>query len=310
MAWAAHGAAQLDPVEAAALEPEVADVPDGPGGTPTAPALGAHRRLIDAIAVFTLEAPISGELALQHQPPSHRAGNKPLQIEGLNAETGEWELPRPASATASSRPASRWPTERARSTKSSTPEFVQKLQAFADAIQADAQFPDMLEVVAHARELDQFAAAHDAQLALLLRAKSTAWTPGFMHHDGTPRLRVASCRGLVLPSPGRGAPPILTLNFDPRPRWPKNLRPVPARTTLALDVPGRPPSKSPLPPGRDSARLLARDLEADMCDGDRGHRWACTPCRHRHRGWKSSTRLWRRATRRRLGRWRLFSWSL
>ena len=162
-------------------------------------------------------------------------------------------------------------------------EFVQKFQAFADAIQADAQFPDMLDVVAHARELDQFAAAHDAQLALLLRAtppgrpaSSTRW------HCAT-----ASCRPaagpLVLPSPDEGAPPILTLNFDPRPRWPRTRGPVPARTDVGARRAQTPAEQSPLPPGRDSARLLARDLEADMCDDQRPPAGPARLCRHRHR---------------------------
>ena len=49
--------------------------------------------LIDAIAPLTLESPVTGELALIHLPPSRRAGTKPFLIEGLNAESGEWELP-------------------------------------------------------------------------------------------------------------------------------------------------------------------------------------------------------------------------
>src|SRR5205085_1906886 len=47
--------------------------------------------LIDAIASLTLEVPVSGEMVLAHQPPTRRAGSKPFLIEGLNAETGEWE---------------------------------------------------------------------------------------------------------------------------------------------------------------------------------------------------------------------------
>ncbi len=45
-------------------------------------------------------------------------------------------------------------------------EFIQKIQTFADAIGAEVDFPDMLEVVARARELDAFAGEHDAQLAV------------------------------------------------------------------------------------------------------------------------------------------------
>jgi hypothetical protein len=229
--------------------------------------------LIDAIAVFTLEAPVSGEFALQHQPPSHRAGNKPFQIEGLNAETGDWELPQPGQRYSEFQAGLKMANRAGALNEIEYSEFVQKLQAFADAIQADAQFPDMLEVVAHARELDQFAAAHDAQLALLLRAKSTAWTPGFVHQMA---LRHGFVPGqlpgrLVLPSPDEGAPPILTLNFDSQAALAENPEAQSLRElTLALDVPQTPAEQEPFAAWQDSARLLARDLEAEMCD-DRGH---------------------------------------
>lgn len=47
-------------------------------------------------------------------------------------------------------------------------EYVVKTQAFADAVNATPEFPEMLEEVARARELDQFASVHDAQLGSLL----------------------------------------------------------------------------------------------------------------------------------------------
>lgn len=266
---------QLDPVEAAALEPDVL-APDAPVAAVARPPRRPSVRidaLIDAIAVFTLEAPVSGEFALQHQPPSHRAGNKPFQIEGLNAETGDWELPQPGQRYSEFQAGLKMANRAGPVNEIEYSEFVQKLQAFADAIQADAQFPDMLEVVAHARELDQFAAAHDAQLALLLRAKSTAWTPGFIHQMA---LRHGFVPGqlpgrLVLPSPDEGAPPILTLNFDPQAALAENPEAQSLRElTLALDVPQTPAEQEPFAAWQDSARLLARDLEAEMCD-DRGH---------------------------------------
>ena len=60
-----------------------------------------------------------------------------------------------------------------------------------------ADFPDMLDVVARARELDAFASRHDAQLAVHLRANGAAWSVGYIQqHRGAPRLRA-----------GRGAGP-------------------------------------------------------------------------------------------------------
>jgi len=76
----------------------------------------------------------------------------------------------------------------------------------------------MLDVVARARELDQFAATHDAQLALLLRAKAAAWTPGFVQQCAARHGFVPGAvpGRLVLPAADEGAPPVLVLSFDPQ----------------------------------------------------------------------------------------------
>ena len=46
-------------------------------------------------------------------------------------------------------------------------------QAVLDAFGITPELPDMSEAIAHARELDQFAASHDAQLSFTLRARKT-----------------------------------------------------------------------------------------------------------------------------------------
>ena len=115
--------------------------------------------LIDAGADIIVEAPVSGELALQHQPGSRRAGTKPLQIEGLNAETGEWELPAPGQRYSEFQAGLKMANRSGALNEIDYSEFVQKIQAFADGVGGFVQFPDMLDVVARARELDQFAAS-------------------------------------------------------------------------------------------------------------------------------------------------------
>ncbi len=59
-------------------------------------------------------------------------------------------------------------------------EFIAKAQAFCDAVGGTPDFPDMIEEVARARELDQFASGHDAQLGFTLRARRAAWSPGYV----------------------------------------------------------------------------------------------------------------------------------
>ena len=50
--------------------------------------------LIDVIAGIEIEHPISGEATLASMPPTRRVGNKLFILEGLHAETGQWEHPR------------------------------------------------------------------------------------------------------------------------------------------------------------------------------------------------------------------------
>ncbi len=228
--------------------------------------------LIDAIATITIEAPASGELALQHQPGSRRAGTKPFQIEGLNAETGEWELPAPGQRYGEFQVGVKMANRSGALNEIEYSEFVQKIQGFADGVGGFVQFPDMLDVVARARELDQFAATHDAQLALLLRARGPAWTPGFVQQAAGRHGFVAGALPgrLVLPSDEEGAPPVLTLQFDAQAALAEDPEALSLRElTLALDVPQTAAEHEPFAAWQESARALARDLEAEVCD-DRG----------------------------------------
>lgn len=228
--------------------------------------------LIDAIAAVTVETPVSGELALQHQPGSRRAGTKPFQVEGLNAETGDWELPAPGERYSEFQVGVKMANRSGALNEIEYSEFVQKIQGFADGIGGFVQFPDMLDVVARARELDQFAASHDAQLALLLRAKAAAWTPGFVQQAAGRHGFVAGALPgrLVMPSAEEGAPPVLTLQYDAQAALAEDPEALSLRElTLALDVPQTSSEQEPFAAWQEAARALARDLEAEVCD-DRG----------------------------------------
>ncbi len=228
--------------------------------------------LIDAIATITVESPISGEMALQHLPPSRRAGTKPFHIEGLNAESGDWELPMPGQRYGEFQAGVQIANRSGALNEIEYSEFVQKIEAFAEGIGAFTQFPDMLEVVAAARELDQFAGAHDAQLAMVLRPRGAAWTLGYV-------LQMAAKHGFVPGAiPGRlvmsaaeeGAPPILILGFDSQAALAENPQQSSLRElTLSLDVPQTPAAVEPFAAWQEAARGIARDIEAEVCD-DRG----------------------------------------
>jgi hypothetical protein len=105
-------------------------------------------------------------------------------------------------------------------------EFVQKIQAFADGVGGFVQFPDMLDVVARARELDQFAASHDAQLARCCCAPRAAWTPGFVQQSAARHGFVAGALPGRLGCPRRGGRAAgADAASTPRPRWPRTPRP-------------------------------------------------------------------------------------
>jgi len=258
--------------EAAAVAADPLDMTMPAVARPVRRASNRIDALIDAIATITVESPVSGELALQHQPGSRRAGTKPLQIEGLNAGSGDWELPAPGQRYSEFQAGLKMANRSGALNQIEYSEFVQKIQAFADGVGGFVQFPDMLDVVARARELDQFAASHDAQLALLLRAKATAWTPGFVQQAAARHGFVAGALPgrLVLPSPEEGAPPVLTLQFDAQAALADDPEALSLRElTLALDVPQTPAEQEPFAAWQESARALSRDLEAEVCD-DRG----------------------------------------
>lgn len=227
--------------------------------------------LIDVIATLHLEAPTTGEAALAHLPPTRRAGSKPFAIEGLNTETGEWELPATGERYGEFQAGLQLANRSGALTEIEFSEWVHKVQAFADGVGAMADFPDMREAVSRGRELDQFASQHDAQLSVVLRAKGAAWTLGFLS-------QAASKQGLVHGGlPGRlvlaaaedGEPPLLALQFDARAALADEGEAVSLReATLVFDVPQTPEGLEPFAALQEVARRLSRELEAEVVDGD------------------------------------------
>jgi hypothetical protein len=172
--------------------------------------------LIDAIATLKPEAVLTAEHVLAHLPPTRRAGSKPFLIEGLDAETGEWEPIALGAHYGELQAGVQMANRTGALNEIEYSEFVQKVQAFADAIGAMVELPDMLDVVARARELDAFAGEHDAQLALHLQARSAAWSVGYIQQNAARHGFVAGAvpGRMVLPAADEGGPPVLVLGFD------------------------------------------------------------------------------------------------
>jgi hypothetical protein len=275
--------AEGDDAAAAAerVEPALGALPDSPSDPasdaapplPVAPRRGGARidALIDAIATLALESPASGEMLLAHLPASRRAGSKPFLVEGLNAASGEWEPLALGERYGELQAGVQLANRSGALNEIEYSEFVQKMQAFADAIGAVPDFPDMLDVVGRARELDGFANPHDATLSVLLRANSVAWSVGYIQqcaqrHGFVPG---ALPGRLVLPSAEEGAPPVLTLAFDAQAALADNAAMAAVRElALTLDVAQTPESVEPFAAWHQAVRALADDMDASAVDDE------------------------------------------
>jgi len=172
--------------------------------------------LIDVIAPITLEAPVSGAVLLAALPPTRRVGSKPFTVEGFSELDQAWEFPLPAKRYNQVQAGIQLANRQGPLNDIEFSEFVVKAQTFCDCIGGNADFPDMRQEVNRARELDQFASDHDAQLSFVLRARRTAWSPSYIQ-------QMAAKLGFVPGSmPGRlvisasqaGLPPLMSLTFD------------------------------------------------------------------------------------------------
>ncbi len=225
--------------------------------------------LIDAIAVLTIESPISAESVLPHLPPTRRAGSKPFFIEGLDAETGEWESPQAGRRYGEFQAGVQLANRTGPLNEIEYSEFVQKVQGFAEAIGAMVDLPDMLDAVARARELDTFAVDHDAQLAVHLRARGTAWSVGYIQQHASRQGFVAGVvpGRLVMPAGEEGAPPVLTLTFDSQAAFEDDPNKAAVRdVTLNFDVPQTDARSDPFAAWQASAQALSQAMDADIVD--------------------------------------------
>ena len=227
--------------------------------------------LIDVIAPISLDAPIAGEAVLAVMPGTRRVGSKPFAIEGLNVARQQWEMPVPGQSYDSLLAGVQLANRSGALNEIEFSEFVVKTQAFADAVNGAPEFPDMLHEVARARELDSFASTHDAQLSVSLRARTAAWSPGYVQQNAA-RVGFVSSGipgRMLLPASHPGATPLLVLSFDPQ----AALAEDPAQTAirelnLSLDVAQVERAEQPFVLLREVIRHLAQTMEGLIIDDD------------------------------------------
>ena len=260
-------APRLDPVSDAM--PEVALDASEPMPLPVVERKPALDPLIDAMATIALDAVVLGDAVLAAMPATRRVGSKPFAIEGLNEQTQQWEMPQPGQRYGSLQAGVQLANRAGALNEIEYSEFVVKTQAFADAVGGTPEFPEMLDEVARARELDQFAGAHDAQLSVTLRARNAAWSPGYVQQNASRQGFVAGVipGRMVLPTMQAGLPPVLVLSFDPQ----AALADDPAQSaifdlTLTLDVPQVDRSERAFARMREIAALLAEQMDGEVTD--------------------------------------------
>ena len=263
--------------DAAVLADDVADGGEaGDGGEMATAGRRLSKRLpvqldalIDAFAQISLDVPIAGDAVLAHLPSKRHVVSKLVLVEGLDAETGEWEPPAAGKRYSELQAGVQLASRTGPLNEIEYSEFVQRMQAFAEGVGGSLDAPDMLDVMARARELDNFASAHDAQLAVHLHARGAAWSVGYIQQHAR---RHGFVPGVV---PGRlvyaaaeeGAPPVLTLTFDAQ----AALADEPDRAavrdvTLAFDVPQTASEAEPFQAWQAAAQALAVGMDADVVD--------------------------------------------
>jgi FtsZ-interacting cell division protein ZipA len=272
-AAAAKAAAERAAQQAAlapAMKPAVAKVMDSAApDLPQPEKRPALDALIDVIAAVEIDHPASGDAALQAMPATRRVGSKLFSLEGLNTETGLWEHPRNGQRYSAFQSGVQLANRTGPLNEIEFSEFVTKTQAFADAINGAPEFPDMLEAVARARELDNFASAHDAQLSFTLKATKAAWSPGYVQQNAA---RLGFIAGvlpgrMVVPAPVHGLPAILGLTFDSQAAMSEDpTQSAIYELALSLDVPQVDRKEEPYARMIQTAYELARVMDGAISD--------------------------------------------
>jgi ZipA, C-terminal FtsZ-binding domain len=259
--------ARIDPVGGNTVLDPATDAAQFPLPTPEKkPGLDA---LIDVMVPLTFDSPISGDAALGAMPATRRVGSKPFAVEGFNEQTQIWELPLVGQRYKLLQVGVQLANRTGALNDIEYSEFVVKAQAFADALGGMPEFPEMRDEVARARELDQFASGHDAQLSVTLRARHAAWSPGYVQQNAA---RLGFVAGvipgrMVLPASVLGQSSVLGLIYDSQAALAEDpTQSAIHELSLNLDVPQVDRHEQPFVRMRLAAQQLADTMDGLVTD--------------------------------------------
>ena len=247
---------------AAAAEPTAAQAHE-------APVHAFDDAAIVSTAFIEYTSPVAAQALLQHLPGSRRAGSKPVEVQACVEADDEWEDINLQHSYRAVRLTVLLANRQGPLNEMDYSEFAALVQRLAEATGGEAEFDDMLDAVKRARELDEFAATHDALITLCLRAKGTAWSANFVQQS-------AASLGFVPGQvPGRmvklhaSREPLVALPFEAQAAMaaPGDVQQQALSiATLVLDVPQAPQVLQPLTALKESAAALARKLDAAITD--------------------------------------------
>ncbi|MGK5015778.1 cell division protein ZipA C-terminal FtsZ-binding domain-containing protein [Janthinobacterium sp. HLS12-2] len=162
------GDSPAEPVQAPAAEP-VQEV-----SAASEQATSLVDPLIDCLLPLSLEAPVRGDKILPVLQTLRLVGNKPVHFIGLHVN-GDWEPITHGGVYTKMQGGVQLASRSTALNELEYSELVTRLRGVADEIGAEPEVPDMMEVMAEARNLYRFVAGHDAQLGVNLHTNGAPW---------------------------------------------------------------------------------------------------------------------------------------
>ena len=215
--------------------------------------------LIDCLLPLALEGAARGDKLLPVLQTLRMVGNKPVHYIGL-AVSGEWEPIVHGGVYTKLQGGVQLASRSTALNELEYSELVTRLRAMADEIGAEPEIPDMIEVMAEARNLHRFVAGHDAQLGVNLQTNGAPWAIatllGALEKQG---FDVRPDGRFIMPDGEGGSLFSLSTNVT-------LAEETTARLTLLLDVPCVAPARDGFGAMVACAKSLVARLDATIVD--------------------------------------------
>jgi len=215
--------------------------------------------LVDCLLPLELAAPMRGEKLLPALHKLRLVGSKPVHYIGL-AVSGDWEPIQHGTVYTKLQGGVQLASRTTALNELEYSELVTRLRSMADEIGAEPHVPDMIEVMAEAKNLHRFVASHDAQLGVNLAANGAPWAIatliGALEKQG---FDVRPDGRFVMPDGEGGQLFTLSTNVSPAEE-------TTPRLTLLLDVPCVAPARDGFGAMIACAKALVQRLDAVIVD--------------------------------------------